>query len=157
MKWTRQGTKVQETTGSKWRLTWKMVAHTQATTEERIVEWAQWLHEIRRLAEFLVRRERKLHVQTDVAARRLERLEKDNFQVEDEEHEASLSDSLADKAKVVKLVVDTWFADKGFGEVPSGEVVFIHASVVQGAKVLTNGTDTWVQVANDDARSQGRY
>ena len=40
---------------------------------------------------------------------------------------------------------------------PKGEIVFIHASAVQGAEVLTIGTDAWVQVVNDDARAQGRY
>ena len=58
----------------------------------------------------------------------------------------------------MKLVVDKWFVDKGFGfgRVPTGEVIFIHASVVRGAEVLTIGTDAWVQVVHDDARAQGR-
>ena len=57
----------------------------------------------------------------------------------------------------MKVVVDKWFVDKGygFGRAPAGEVVFIHASTVQGAEVLTIGTDAWVQVVNDDARTQG--
>ena len=33
--------------------------------------------------------------------------------------------------------------------------MFIHASAVQGAEVLTIGTDAWVQVVNDHARAQG--
>ena len=59
----------------------------------------------------------------------------------------------------MKLVVDKWFVDKGFGfgRVPTGEVVFIHASVVRGAEVLTIGTDAWVQVVHDDARAQEVY
>ena len=98
-------------------------------------------------------------MKADVAVRRLERLEKEHSQQEDEEHEASLPDALADRTKVVKLVVDKWFVDKGFGfgRVPTGEVVFIHASVVRGAEVLTIGTDAWVQVVHDDARAQGGY
>ena len=109
------------------------------------------------MVEFLVRQERKLDVKADVAARRLARLEKEYSQQEDEEYEASLPDALADRTKVVKLVVDKWFVDKGFGfgRVPTGEVVFIHASVVRGAEVLTIGTDAWVQVVHDDARAQG--
>ena len=77
----------------------------------------------------------------------------------DEEREASLPDALADRTKVVKLVVDKWFVDRGFGfgKVPTGEIVFIHASAVVGAEVLTIGTDAWVQVVNDDARAQGGY
>ena len=135
-------------------------SHLQATAEEeRIVDWTQDLREIRRMVEFLVRRERKLDVKADVAVRRLARLEKEHSQQEDEECEASLPDALADRTKVVKLVVDKWFVDKGFGfgRVPTGEVIFIHASVVRGAEVLTIGTDAWVQVVHDDARAQGGY
>ena len=120
-------------------------SHLQATAEEeRIVDWTQDLREIRRMVGFLVRRERKLDVHS---------------QLEDEEREASLPDALADRTKVAKLVVDKWFIDKGFGfgRVPTGEVIFIHASVVRGAEVLTIGTDAWVQVMRDDARAQGGY
>ena len=76
--------------------------------------------------------------------------------LEDEALEASLPEALADKTKVVKLLVDKWFVDKGFGfgKIPSGEVVFIHASAVQGAEVLMIGTEAWVQVVSDDARAQ---
>ena len=107
------------------------------------------------MVEFLVRQERKLDVKVDVAVRRLERLEKEHSQLEDEEHEASLPNALADRTKVV----DKWFADQGFGfgKVPTGEVVFIHASVVRGAEVLMIGTDAWVQVVPHDARAQGVY
>ena len=133
-------------------------SHLQATAEEeRIVDWTQDLREIRRMVEFLVRRERKLDVKADVAVKRLARLEKEHSQLEDEEREASLPDALADRTKVVKIVVDKWFVDKGFGfgRVPTGEVIFIHASVVRGAEVLMIGTDAWVQVVRDDARAQG--
>ena len=128
-------------------------SHPQATWNQ---EWAEELREIRRIVEFLVRRVRELDAKTDVAIRRLERLEKENFQLEDEALEASLPDALADKTKVVKLVVDKCFVDKGFGfgKAPSGEVVFIHASAVQGVEVLMIGTDAWVQVASDDARAR---
>ena len=111
-------------------------SHLQAMTgEERIEIWTQDLREIRRMVEFLVRRERKLDVKADVAIPRLERLERENIQLEDEVLESSLPEAPADKTKVVKLLVDKWFVDKGFGfgKVPSGEVVFIHASAVQGS------------------------
>ena len=133
-------------------------SHLQAMTgEERIEIWTQDLREIRRMVEFLVRRERKLDVKPDVAIQRLERLERENLQLEDEVLESSLPEALADKTKVVKLLVDKWFVDKGFGfgKVPSGEVVFIHSSAVQGAGVLMIGTEAWVQVVSDDARAQG--
>ena len=57
------------------------------------------------------------------------------------------------------MLVDKWFVDKGFGfgKASTGEIVFIHASAVQGAEVLTIGTDAWVQVVNDEARAQGGY
>ena len=129
-------------------------SHPQATWNQ---EWAEELREIRQMVEFLVRRERKLDVKADVAIRRLERLEKEDLQREDEALEASLPEALADKTKVVKLLVDKWFVDKGFGfgKASSGEVVFIHASAVQGAEVLVIGTEAWVQVVSDDARAQG--
>ena len=65
--------------------------------------------------------------------------------------------ALADHSKVVKVIVDKWFVDKGFGfgKTPTGQVVFIHASAVQGAEVLKIGTDARVEVVNDDARAQG--
>ena len=55
------------------------------------------------------------------------------------------------------MVVDKWFVDRdyGFGRAATGEIIFIHASAVQGAEVLTIGTDAWMQVVNDDARALG--
>ena len=123
------------------------------------ITWTKELAEIRQMVEFLVRRERKLDAKTDVAVRRLERLEKEQDEQDDHDREASMTEALTDKTKVVKLVVDKWFVDRGFGfgKVPTGEIVFIHASAVVGAEVLTIGTDAWVQVVNDDARAQGGY
>ena len=131
-------------------------SHPQAMMDQ---ERDKELREIRRMVEFLVHRERKLDVRTDVAARRLERLERESSQLEDEEHETSLEGALTDRTKVVKLIVDKWFVDKGygFGKAPSGEVVFIHASAVQGAEVLVVGTDARTQVVSDHARAEGGY
>ena len=131
-------------------------SHPQATMDQ---EWGKELRETRRMIEFLVNLERKLDVKTDVTARRLERLERESSQLEDEEREASLEEALADHTKVVKLTVDKWFVDKGFGfgRAPSGEVVFIHASAVQGAEVLVIGTEAWTQVVSDHARAEGGY
>ena len=131
-------------------------SHSQAMMDQ---ERDKELREIRRMVEFLVHRGRKLDVRTDVAARRLERLERESSQLEDEERETSLEGALADRTKVSKLIVDKWFVDKGFGfgKAPTGEVVFIHASVVQGAEVLVVGTEAWAQVVSDHARAEGGY
>ena len=61
------------------------------------------------MVEFLLHRERKLDVKTDMAVKRLE---KDNSQLHDEERETSLTEAFADKTKIAKLVVDKWFVDK---------------------------------------------
>ena len=83
-------------------------SHPQATMDQ---EWDKELREIRQMIEFLVNRERKLDVKTDVAARRLVRLERESSQLEDEERETSLEGSLTDSTKVAKLTVDKWFVD----------------------------------------------
>ena len=109
------------------------------------------------MLEFLVSRERKVDVKTEVAVKNLQRLEKERDEQDDKDREASLKEALADKTKVVKLVVDKWFVDKGFGfgKVSTGEIIFIHACVVHGGEVFMIGTDAWVQVVNDDARAEG--
>ena len=117
------------------------------------------LAHVRELLGVLVRRERCAQTKTEIAARRLDRMEREQTEADDAEHEANLQEALANQSKAVKVVVDKWFVDKGygFGKAPKGEIVFIHASAVQGAEVLTIGTDAWVQVVNDDARAQGEY
>ena len=64
-----------------------------------------------------------------------------------------------DKTIVLKLVVDKWFVDAGFGfgKTPTSEIVFIHASVVRGAEVLTICIDVWAQVVSDHARAEEGY
>ena len=117
------------------------------------------LAHVRELLGVLVRRERRAETKTEIAARRLDRMEREQHEADDAEHEASLEEALSNQSKAVKVLVDKWFVDKGygFGKAPTGEIVFIHASTVQGAEVLTIGTDAWVQVVNDDARAQGGY
>ena len=129
-------------------------------------EWVQELRDVnnelmhvRELVGVLVRRERSAENKAEIAARRLDRMEREQTEADDAEHEARMQEALANQSKAVKVVVDKWFVDKGygFGKAPKGEIVFIHASAVQGAEVLTIGTDAWVQVVNDDARAQGGY
>ena len=117
------------------------------------------LAHVREMPGVLVRREWSAENKAEVAERRLERMEREQTEADDVEHEANLQEALANQSKAVKVVVDKWFVDKGygFGKAPKGEIVFIHASAVQGAEVLTIGTDAWVQVVNDDARAQGGY
>ena len=81
-------------------------SHHQSTPDQ---DWTQKLHEIRRMAEFLLHRKRKLDVNTDVAVKRFQ---KDNSQLHDEERETSLTEAFADKTKIAKLVVYKWFVDK---------------------------------------------
>ena len=59
----------------------------------------------------------------------------------------------------MRPAVDKWLVDRGFGfgKTTTGEIVFIHASVVQGAEVLMVGTYAWAQVVSDHARAEGRY
>ena len=117
------------------------------------------LAHVREMVGVLVRRERSAEHKAEVATRRLDRMEREQTEADDAEHEANLQEALANQSKAVKVLVDKWFVDKGygFGKAPTGEIVFIHASAVQGAEVLTIGTDAWVQVVNDDARAQGGY
>ena len=83
---------------------------------------------------------------------------KKKWYIDDAESEATLQEALTNNTQVVKLAVDSWFVDKGFGcgKALTVEIVFIHASVVQGAEVLMVGTDAWVQVVSDHARAEGR-
>ena len=117
------------------------------------------LNEMMKMLQFLVRRERKVDMKTEVAAKKFQRLEREREEEDDKERESSLKEALAEKTKVVKLVIDKWFVDKGFGfgKVPTGETIFIHASTVHGGEVLKIGTDAWVQVVNDEARAEVRY
>ena len=117
------------------------------------------LLQVREQVGVLVRRERCAEVKTEVAARRLDRMEREKDDTDDAEREANLQEALTDQSKVVKLIVDKWFVDKGFGfgRAETGEIVFVHASVVQGAEVLMVGTDAWAQVVNDHARAEGGY
>ena len=132
-------------------------SHPQATMDQ---EWAKELREIRRMVEFLVHRERKLEVKTDVAARRLEKLERESSQLEDAEREACLGEALTDRTKVVKLTVDKWFVDKGygFGRALTGEVV-CHPCQRRARR----GRCSWSalkhgpQVVSDQARAEGVY
>ena len=112
---------------------------------------------IRELLGVLVRKERSAEAKAEIAARRLNRMERERDQESEAECEATLEEALADHSKVAKVIVDKRFVDKGFGfgKTPTGQVVFIHASAVQGAEVLKIGTDARVEVVNDDARAQG--
>ena len=100
------------------------------------------LLQVRELVGVQVRTEQCAEVKTEFTARRLDRIEQEK-----------------DLTKVVKLVVDKWFVDQrfGFGKASMGEIVFIHASVVQGAEVLMVCTDAWAQIVSDHAHAEGGY
>ena len=118
---------------------------------------SELLH-VRELVGVLVRRERCAETKAETASRKLDRMEREKDEAEDGEHEANLQKALANQTKAVRLVVDKWFVYRGFGfgRTTTGEIVFIHASVVQGAEVLVVGTDAWAQVS-DHARAEGGY
>ena len=86
-------------------------------------------------------RERCAKVKKEIAARRLDKMERRNGEADDAEHEANLQEALTNQSKAVKVVVDKRFVDKGCGFAPTGEVVLIHARAVQIAEVLNLGTD----------------
>ena len=112
--------------------------------------------QVRELVGVLVHRERCAETKAEIATRRLTRMEKERDEESEAECEATLEEALTNQSKVVKVIVDKWFVHKGFGfgKTPTGEIVFIHASAVQGAEVLKIGTDTRAQVVNGDARAQ---
>ena len=115
------------------------------------------LLQVRELVGVLVRRERCAETKAEIASRKLNRMEREKDDADDAEHEADLQEALENQTKVVRLVVDKWFVDRGFGlgKTSTGEIVFIHASVVQGGEVLMVGTDAWAQVVSDHARAEG--
>ena len=100
------------------------------------------LAHVREMIGILVRRERYAENKAEIAARRLDRMERERHEADDTEYEANLQEALTNQSKAVKVLVDKWFVDKGygFGKAPTGEILFIHASAVQGAEVLTIGT-----------------
>ena len=52
------------------------------------------------------------------------RMEREQNEVDDAEHEGNLQEALTDQSKAVKVVVDKWFVDRGygFGRAPTGEL-----------------------------------
>ena len=82
-------------------------------TNAKLEDVAKDVQQVMKLVKLLVRRQRKVDMKTDVAVRRLERLKRETDEKDDQKHEASLTDALADKSKVVKLVVDKWFCPQG--------------------------------------------
>ena len=94
------------------------------------------LRHVRELLGVLVRRDRCAETKAEIATRRLTRMEKERDEESEAECEATLEEALTNQSKVVKVIVDKWFVDKGFGfgKTPTGEIVFIHASAVQGAE-----------------------
>ena len=90
----------------------------QAIHAERVQELRDVKNElmhVRELVGVLVRRERSAENKAEIAARRLDRMEREQTEADDAEHEANLQEALANQSKDVKVVVDKWFVDKGFG------------------------------------------
>ena len=89
------------------------------------------LAHVREMVGVLVRRERSAEHKAEAATRRLDRMEREQTEADDAEHEANLQEALANQSKAVKVLVDKWFVDKGYG-FGKGEIVFIHASACAG-------------------------
>ena len=108
----------------------EMVQAIHAEWVQELCDVKNELMHVRELVGVLVRRERCPETKTEIAARRLDRMEREQTEADDAEHEANLQEALANESKVL---VDKWFVDKGygFGKAPKGEIVFIHAGAVQ--------------------------
>ena len=116
---------------------------------------AQESLEAQKLTDLLVRHERNVAMKTEVASRRLERMEKEKDNEADTENEANLEQAVEDKSKFAKLVVDKWCGDKGFG---FGKVKRRSSSMPALTKercLLMVGTDAWTEVVSDGARAKG--
>ena len=70
---------------------------------------------IRELLGVLVRKEKCAETKAEIAARRLDRMEREQHEADDAEHEANFQEALQNQSKAVKVLVDKWFVDKGFG------------------------------------------
>ena len=68
---------------------------------------------IRELLGVLVRKERCAETKAEIAARRLDRMEREQHEADDAEHEANLQEAHQNQSKAVKVLVDKWFVDKG--------------------------------------------
>ena len=81
------------------------------------------LAHIRELLGVLVRKEMCAETKAEIAARRLDRMEREQHEADDAEHEANLREALQKLSKAVKVLVDKWFVDKGhcFERAPTGE------------------------------------
>ena len=65
----------------------------------------------RELLGVLVRKERCAETKAEIAARRLDRMERERDQESEAECEATLEEALTNQSKVVKVIVDKWFVD----------------------------------------------
>ena len=124
-RWVRLTRETQDTSWTKWRQTWGLVAHTPRRASHL---------EDGRGSQTAGDRTPNWRTSAQPASKRPSRT----------------------NTKVVKLTVEKWFVDKGFGfgKVQTGEVVFIHASVVHGAEVLAVDADARTQVVSDHARAE---
>ena len=58
-------------------------------------------------------RERCAGTKAEIAARRLDKMEREQDEADDAEHEANFQEALTNQSKTVKVIVDKWFVDKG--------------------------------------------
>ena len=63
----------------------------------------------------LVRRARCAETKAEIATRRLDRVEREQYEADDAEHEAILQKALAHQSKAVKVLVDKWLGQSARG------------------------------------------
>ena len=95
------------------------------------------LLQVREMVGVLVRRERFAETTAEI-----DRMEQERVQESEAECEATLEKALTTQSNVVKVIVDKWFVDKGFGfgKTPTGQSVFIQCRVLKCLRsALTRG------------------
>ena len=73
-------------------------SHAQGELDDTMSEMErvkEELREMRKMLQFLVRRERKVDMKTEVAAKKLQRLEREREEEDDKEHEVEASKKLS--------------------------------------------------------------
>ena len=124
--------------------------------------------QVRELVGILVRRERCADTKAVIAASKLDRIEREQHEAaNDDEHEANLQEVITNQTRAVKVLVDKWFVDKGYGFGKAAETLnfFIKTTGKDEASMrqqrtgqkreeLWRNRDHWKARAEDEERFQ---